>query len=63
METIASCAFGIDTNSIKNPDSPFLKKCRGFFEDTEKITPFAKMIGLMFCKFMSLPLKSIYGAV
>ena len=52
METIASCAFGIETNSIKNPDSAFLHKCRGFFEQAEKSTPMAKVVALIICMFL-----------
>ena len=51
METIASCAFGIDANSIKDPDSPFLQKCRGFFEQVEKITPLSRIVGMCLCMF------------
>ena len=51
METIASCAFGIDANSIKDPNSPFLQKCRGFFEQVEKITPLSRIVAMCLCMF------------
>ncbi len=36
METIASCAFGMEVNSIKEPDSMFLQKVREFFAGGEE---------------------------
>ena len=52
LETIASCAFGIDVNSVKNPDSPFLKNCRAFFEGSENVKPLAKIMTLLVCKLI-----------
>ena len=32
MDTIASCAFGVDVQSFKNPDSPFVKHAKSVFK-------------------------------
>lgn len=37
LDVIACCAFGIDTNSVRDPTSVFLAKCRGVFQQSENI--------------------------
>ena len=36
LDVIACCAFGIDTNSVKDPTSVFLEECRGLLATAEK---------------------------
>ena len=52
METIASCAFGMEVNSVKDPNSPFLLKCRGFFEGAETTSTLRSLTLTLFRKFL-----------
>ena len=53
LDVIACCAFGIDTNSVKDPTSVFLQKCRGIFSTSEKMSFLGKLLLPLMCKFKS----------
>ena len=44
LDVIANCAFGLDTNSVKDPTSIFLRKCRGAFSTAENASFLGKKI-------------------
>ncbi|XP_074642689.1 cytochrome P450 3A29-like [Tubulanus polymorphus] len=62
LDVIGSCAFGMDVQSQKDPNDPFLFRCRQIFMDGST-RPFLLMIALLipeFGKFWNLLLKLIH---
>jgi cytochrome P450 len=44
LDTIACCAFGLDINSLKDPNTMFLRKCRQLFSSFEVRRPLFKFL-------------------
>ena len=51
MDTIASCAFGIDANALTDNDSAFLYRCRRLFKDNETKAGIMKILIPLSCKY------------
>ncbi|KAL5015759.1 hypothetical protein ScPMuIL_005348 [Solemya velum] len=47
LDTIANCGFGLDANSMQQPDDSYLKHCRGVISDTTK-RPLLFLLGFSF---------------
>ena len=57
MDTIASCAFGIDANALTSDKSVFLKNVRQFFQGLEDalhsgVTQFVQPVA---CRYIKSP--------
>ena len=50
LDVIACCAFGIDTNSVKDPTSIFLAKCRGILQQSENLSVIGKTLFSLLCE-------------
>lgn len=50
LDVIANTAFGLDTNSIENPDCVFLRKLRELFSFTETASIWQKLGIVIYCK-------------
>ncbi len=51
-ETIASCAFGLETNSVKDPDCVFLRKVRNFFREAEAPNVTEMILATVVCEYL-----------
>ena len=59
MDTIASCAFGIDANALTDNDSAFLDRCRRLFKDNETKAGIMKILIPLSCKYQQIgPIRS-----
>ncbi|BFY97910.1 hypothetical protein BsWGS_00950 [Bradybaena similaris] len=47
LDTILRCEVGLDQNSVKNPEDPFLTHCKGVIDDTTKM-PWLYLLGFIF---------------
>lgn len=47
FDTIAKCGFGLDADSVRNPDDEYLQNCRGVINDTTK-RPVLFLFGFIF---------------
>ena len=63
MDTIASCAFGVDAQSFQNQNSPFVKHANGFFKfsATEAFKFFVGILpfGAKLMNFLNIPFSKV----
>ncbi|KAL3863942.1 hypothetical protein ACJMK2_005663 [Sinanodonta woodiana] len=59
LDTIAKCGFGLEANSVEQPNDEYLENCRGVINDTTK-RPILFMFGFLFPALHSLWINIYY---